>query len=635
MSTHNFGALCHKMRARLGWQQDYVLHRLKDYKPVINRIERGMVLPKPKARRKMLEVLKIPIGEEVIMHFDKQPSHVYLMRDELMQMTEYGLLDRAKELVRDFSLLPGFEGGKNLHFLLSQKAKLLEQLNHPPDEVFPLVRQGLELTGCKYNNPGPNQDILIFEELDLLHTLAKLYAKSGNRKQAIKILSDVLAGMQSMPNLAREKERRVVPVIISLISNHIEEGNYAQALDLCELGVHTSAMWCGGEGIPDVLLHKAYALQETGQNHGCRNVLTSCLAGFLLAGEKNKAAKVMQAAREDFKIQLDTQGMEELDIPERRRRAYARGSIPKTDSVGRMISIWRDEIGLATTKLSEGICSASNLSRIENGGIRGSVYQIEPLFQRLGRDPELYCNFFLKMDDFEAKELQGTILMHIIHGKHADASDLLQKLKRHRAYGSKTNLQFVLMAEADIYAATEDSDSDEVVRKNLEALRITRPKYNEEEIADYALTHTESILISTLASEYGKNDQLKRASKMYEALAKNLERRYVDEREKSRMYASVLHCQSSYLAKLGRRTEAMEVIAVAEEFERNTSGLSILPLLAGNKAYNLHAFGKKDESLKYFALAYHGFSMFEAYGKKQHMEITRNAVAQKFDIKLH
>jgi len=627
-----------KLRQRKGWQQFKLLEEFEKfgyYDPVIHRLEVGEMLPQSDTLPGVLDVLGLPVEEFLCPYLEDCPMELYIMRDLLIQALDNRDLETAELLLGKISLLDSMKNPTDLQFFLSQKAKMLELKGEPTDEIMDLVIEGLKQTFDDFNEDSPDNKILVFEEPELFHTLAKLYAHNGDLHRAIRVLKDICVGLQLLPTGERERDRRLTPVMLSLADFLLQNGEYEEALRACEAGIRFSAMRSLGQGTPELLRIKAKTLLALGKGHECEHLLIQAYVLYLLSGENKEAETLLAEAKEVWGVSVAIHGIEKLDIPQREIIPYARGKLVECDNLGGMIRAFRIETGLTQKELCQGICSVSALSKLENNETkRGDMHIIEPILQRLGRDPLLYCNFLLNRKDFEAKELRDKIHLLLIHQKYDQAKKDLEKLKTYKAYQLRVNLQFIKRAEIALLVHEQKITSTEIENMLLDALRLTCPNFNEDDIRRYPLTHDESIIISSLAAHFMETSDPRRASKIYEALIDNLNRRYVDEYEKARMYSTVMFDYSTCLGRMDRRLEALEVIKKAEAFDRNRGRLPTLASLSFNKAYNMLMRGHNEESLSHFVLAYYGFAVYKDYGKTTHMKITRDFIKKTFDVEL-
>ena len=630
-----FGNTIKELRLRKEWNQKKFLEELDAYSPSVYRLEYGELIPEDKNKRKVLDVLDAPMEELVCPHLDSQPMKVYQLRYRLHQALDDNDLLEAERVFNEVSALMNQEGPVNRQYVLSQKTRILELRGKNPSHILPLVIGGIKETYREFNENSPGTDVLLFEEADLFHTLARLYARLGRHGDSIRILRETFIGLQKLPISERERDRRALPLLMSLVGQLMLSGEYQEAVKYCEFGIKISAMRCFGNGMSDFLHLKADAMLKLAPDAKVDSLLRMAYAGYLLLGEKEKADKMLSDIRGAFGIAVNTYGMENAVMPLVKKVPYAMGLPPACKTIGEMLQKMRTDAGISLKELSQGICSLQNLSKIENGEIKGNMYYFEPILQRLGRQPSLYCNFFLLRKDFEAVGLRDMIHLLLIHRKYEEAAKALEKLKTYKSFQSKANLQFVLDVEITLqHRLYGNLNPLEHEKKLLETLRLSCPEFDETRIRNYALTHVESILINKLANLYMRSKDYDRAANIFESLIANLDRRYVDEYEKARMYAAVMYNYSTCLGRAGRRREALEVVEKALLFEQSKGSLSMLPVLVFNKAYNICMMGDETESLPYFALSYYGSCLFEDYGEAGSMEITRKFVFEKFGLSL-
>ena len=613
--------------------QDSVLDFILQGTIDLYRVEKGKMMPKEKTTKIYLEGLGLPMTQFSVFHLEDQPLEVYGIRYTLKQHLDFEQWDEAEILLEELLRYGGFEQGINHQFVLSVEARLMDGRDVPPDEVLPLVEDGLDITYENWRDVESEYKILIFEEPELFHVLAKQFENMGEWQRAIQIAIRALAGIVEYPGSGKERERMALPLVLTLARCQIGANMLDAALHTCERGLDLSARRHSGEGTIELLLLKADILLKMGRGGECGKILMMAFAGLILVGEKGKALEVREAAEKRFGVSLSTYGIEELDIPKRKLVPYKRGAIPKASHIGQAFGIFRTQTDLTASRLCHGICSVSNLTRIESGSVKPQIHIAVPILQRLGRDPYLYGSFFLTKDDYDASELRDKIHSLRVLRRYDEAEQALEQFKKYKLAKKGDNPQFVKCAEAQ-FAYQKDGDDAAYEKVLIDELLKTCKDYDELMISRLPLSHEESIIVNKLAAIYTRRGGHKKASRIYEALAENLDRRYVDEMEKERMYPSVLIGLSSALARNESQKEASEVIDKAERLSRSRPGLKNLTALAGNKGFNLNDLGEKDEALKHLVLAYFCFLMFQNYGFAQHVQITRDEVKFMFGVAL-
>ena len=624
-----------KLRKRKQWQQERLLDEMRYYSPSLHRLEKGELLPREDALKTVLNALEVPMQEMICPHLDDQPMNVYTLRYKLMQALDNKDRSEAEGLFDELSALKNSGSNVNRQFYLSQKARLLELQKQPDDVIISVVIEGIKLTYNNFNENSPGDMVLVFEEPGLFHTLARCYARIGRVREAIRIIEDTYKGLQYQPIGERERDLQTLPLLISLTNYYYYEKDYIKSLKSCELGLQLSASSYLGKSTPELLCMKADILSVTKRKNECNKLLKMAYAGYILMGEKHRAIEVLNKAKLEFGVEIDTYGTESLDIQPIQRSYYVQGEAIACKTIGEMIRTMRKQANLSLKDLSQGICSIANLGKIENDEIQGHIHYLEPILQRLGRDPLLYCNFFLSKNDFDARELRDSIHFNLSQRKIDEATVQLEKLKSYKAYKNKANHQFIKRVETEIFALSNNESHNETQKLLLEAIAITIPDFNEKNIEVYPLSLDESIIISELAASFMESGELKRAEKIYESLVINLNARYVDEFEKARIYDPLLANYSTCLGRMNKRYEALEVIEEAERFNRNRGRLSSLDLLAGNKGYNYMKLGDRDKSLSYLVLAYYCYSIFIDYEGDIGAQVSHSLIKENFDVNIN
>jgi len=626
------GEMIAKLRKRKQWQQEVLLEKMEYYSPSVYRLEKGKQHPGSDTLKIILKTFDVPMQEMICPHLENQPMHVYTLRYMLTQSLNNKNLQEAEELFNELSQIMNLDGKINQQFYLCRQAKIMELKNEIPDNIITVVTEGIKLTFENFDENSPGDVVLIFEEPELFHVLANCYAKKGKFGKAIKIITDTYNGLQLLPIGERERDRRILPMLISLTELYYKIEKYKKALNICETGLKLSASSYYGQYTPDLLYIKANILFKSNSDNEYKKIIKMVYAGYILLGEKQKALNIISEAKEKCNFEFETYGTENSKIPPFQKIPYSQGEMVACSTIGEMIRKLRKKAGLSLKELSQGICSIANLGKIENDEIQGHINYIEPILQRLGRDPLLYCNFFLSKDDFETRELRDSINLLISQRKYRKATKILNRLKKYKAYKSKANLQYIKSIEAEIFASNHQESHQETQKMLLDAIKITIPQFDESHIERYPLSLDESITISELAISVMESGDLERAANIYDSLINNLNRRFIDEHEKFRVYDSTIANYTTCLGRLNKRHKALDIIEEAEIFNRSRGRLMSLDLLIGNKAYNLLKLGFKEQSLSYFVLSYYCFAMFSEFGENENMKVSQRLIKENFEL---
>jgi len=622
------------LRGRKKWTQiKLLIANGEQYETELRLVEKGRTLPREENLKKLLRTLEAPKETIQCPPLENQPMNSYIMRYNLLQALINDDLPNALNFYAEIKALPNMDTPVNRQFLLSQHARILEKQGHSPGEILPQVMEALNLTYNNFNETSPGDTILLFEETELFHTLARMHIAQGNTPDAVRILIDLARGLLNMPIGAREKEKQLSPILLTLCTIYLKTQEYAKAIDACKQGIDVSNKRNGGRYSPQFLLMRAIAFANVGELNDARKHFQLAYMGNALLHENEKMKEVLEQAQK-YNISFNLYGVEKLILPPPEKELYKRGVPPQCHTLGDLIRILHEESGLTQKELCQGIVSPANFSKMKNNEIQAHVHYVEPLLQRLGRDPLLLCNFFLNKEDFDGRELRDKVHTLLVQGEHDKAEEALGELKKYKAYASRANLQFIKRVEIALYSIKHGLKNDDVPVMLIDAIHITCPKFDEQNIHKYPLTLDEFVLISHLAGCYLEMGETRRAANMYEKLIISLNNRYVDEEEKARTYAPAMNDLATCLGRLGLRKEALSIVDKAEKFNRNRGRLSSLPVLVGTKAYNKWELGQNDVAIPYFTMAYYGFHIFLPRYQR-FVEITQNLMKKEFDVDIY
>jgi len=566
---------------------------------------------------------------------DDQTTDALYLCDQLNQHLDRYDAERAGSILMQLEGMKGFDYGIFYQFICSKKARLWEQLGMPSSQIIPLIEAGLSVTLEKFDESLVDNIVLIKEEPELLHTRARLYVKDGDIDAALRLLAGMKNNLANLPIADREKECQFTPVLLSLSDCLMQTGDYVGVLEACNLGAKYSAARKQGRHNPDFELYRALALKGLGRTGECHPYLKHAYFGYMQLGEPEKAKKLHIKAIDDFGIQINNYGVDELELLQHPAVPYSRGEPIDCYSLGTMINALRDRESLSLSQLCRGICDKSTLLRIEKDELPGNFYTLEALMQRLGRDINVFQDFFLNTNDFWSMQHRDQIDWLLIARKYREAELLLKELESMGHFVKhRVNQQFIGMAKALMFASRSDSLPPELPVMLMEALKITYPKFTELYIDRYPLTYNEIFIINQYAGYYKDTGDASRAANIYKSLLHNLNERYVDEVAKARMFAAITLNYSSCLGLMGKRHKALAVISEAMEVERTHRRLTMLPGLSFNKGYNLLKLGKTKESIPYFAMSYYVADMFAPYDnvKAKGAEITKNLVKEEMGL---
>ena len=290
----------------------------------------------------------------------------------------------------------------------------------------------------------------------------------------------------------------------------------------------------------------------------------------------------------------------------------------KSVNISKVIQQRRTELGLTREQVCEGICSPMTLLRIEQGTNTPSKYILESISQRLGLSLERF-SYMLSDDDFELEELKRKAVEYSRQRKFIELKEIAEKIEKHPRFKEDNVLrQFVERLKISWEYRQENSDKLWIdVLENT--IKLTIPEYCEENIEKFSLSKEEVRLINAIANRYiDTGIDGERAISIYRKLLNNVEKNYLDGRDRHELIILLTYNLSRALGRMDYYKEALEVaekgLAVCGEYGTPRKYADLLM----NKGYGLCSIHRQQEGEFVLKTAY---NILKLIGNIQYCEI--------------
>lgn len=295
-----------------------------------------------------------------------------------------------------------------------------------------------------------------------------------------------------------------------------------------------------------------------------------------------------------------------------------------------LIKQLRKNNNLSQEQLSEGICTKDTLSRIERGLRRPDWYIFERLMQRLGEDPQKYFTDIATKKDKEILDVRDK-LKYLLRDKNIDeAETLIEELNNNKSFQEGSNLQFLLKSKATL--AFNKKDYHGMYNYAVDAIKITKPHFNEELIDTYILFYDEIIIINQIATAHFYISSTEKSTDTLLMLKASMDKGYIDYDEKIRTYITILYNITKNLGILKRYDECLEICDIGIELCQKYQNTYLHPMLLYYKACCLLYLEKKEEGISILEKAY---ALFIGYDRLTELAEIKSYVEKEFGIISH
>ncbi len=290
--------------------------------------------------------------------------------------------------------------------------------------------------------------------------------------------------------------------------------------------------------------------------------------------------------------------------------------------LGDVIRRRRLELGMTQEQLCEGICEPITVSRLENGKQTPSRSRISALLERLGLPGNRYYALLSKREQEESllrKEINDCVAR--FYQKEGDGKKLVWEQARRALDRLMAVLdpedtlakQFVLRSRALLGERGEAYPYEKQLEMLLEALRLTAPRFDPEEIGQLRYTWDEIQLINQIAMVYAMAGQRKTAIGLYGQLLK-----YLKKNMESKKYLCLVSFNyARELAASKRYEDAIEVAEIGRKTCVERGHYQFLPGLLAIEAECAYFLGNRDCSIELYCQAYY---LYEAIGDEHNLK---------------
>lgn len=300
--------------------------------------------------------------------------------------------------------------------------------------------------------------------------------------------------------------------------------------------------------------------------------------------------------------------------------------------LGDIIKRRRKELGLTQEELCEGICEPMTISRLENGKQTPTRNRINAILERLDLPADRYYALLSK-NEIEVEALQKEIVALNVRFEQAVGEEKREirkmTLREHRRLESladvddKLTRQFLLRSRI-ILGREEGPYSPEEQRKILlEAIRLTCPKFDFENIGNWIYTTDEIKIINQIANTYAEEKAHTSAITVYSQLYSYMEKRYRNSPTVRKHMAMVALNYAIQLDALKLFSKAIEIAEEGCRICLDYGHYLSLPGLLEVKAECFYFLGEEEKSKDLYFQAYY---LCKAVRNDHDMEIIRKEV---------
>ena len=302
-------------------------------------------------------------------------------------------------------------------------------------------------------------------------------------------------------------------------------------------------------------------------------------------------------------------------------------------TIGELIREARERQNYSQEELCYGICTASTLSRIENGQQVPGKKILEGLMQRLGAADRLF-HVYANKEERERYELEQQLARSLGDRDYGQAESLVSYMKKRIAKNpgkpSCRNMEEQYLAFATILIQKQKGKSAGWVLKGLlDAIHMTIPDFDGIHIKSKLLTYHEIAILNNIGCAYHSLGRVMDAVQLLLGLKEYMEQHNLGSVEMSLKYPMVLQNLSSWLGQEGMYQDALALCQAGIDYCIKYGKLHTFPMLLCNKACALAELGQYDMSKDNFVKS---IAIFQAINQQEHAEKVKAYASTHYGI---
>lgn len=302
------------------------------------------------------------------------------------------------------------------------------------------------------------------------------------------------------------------------------------------------------------------------------------------------------------------------------------------DTIGELIRDARERQKYSQEELSYGICTASTLSRIENGLQVPGKKILEGIVQRLGIEDRIY-NVYLCREEQEWCEAERQLTRCLGDRKFEQAEKLTDYLEKNLERTSdrrslKMEEQYLRFAKVLIQEHRGER-TEQVLEELLEIIRMTMPDFDGIHIRTRLLTYHEIVILNSIGCTYHNLKKLWEGLQLLFELKEYIENHTLKGEEMAVKYPMIVYNLSSWLGQEGRYQDALNLCQAGIEYCIEYGKLHTFPMLLFNKACALAELRQYDMSKESF---YQSAALFQAINQQERAEQVKRYASLYYGI---
>lgn len=456
------------------------------------------------------------------------------------------------------------------------------------EKSIAIIMRAIQITVSQFELEGIEKILFGRDEMLLILLLVEGYEQIGRKREARRLVYGLLKNIENR-NWDKEELVKIYPKVVWYCVRFLKEEDRYETVILLEkraveLLKENEVIFLMAELMASIV----WGLERRREVEGRQ----------LVRAENHECVRLKR------QIKVLEEIWEEYGNVSKESMIYCTNIQKDISASNEVIRKSRKNCGFSQEALSDAICTAENLSRIENGGISPEEKNYRSLMEKMHQAVERNRGI-IKVTDYELYEELRMVSKYASQMEYDKAQMLWRKLSRKIPRNSRENRQCILRYDTLISYGNKEIDWKEATRRYESALRETIPKFEKTDMAEWPLTRMEIFLLNNIASGYYVMGKKQQAKEILDSLKRAFDNSTVAIPYRITEYVVLLYNMAMVEKLEGNMQQAEELFEEGVRLELQAGRLTKVAKLLYGLGWTLQEEGKDEKARKRIKQAFH------------------------------
>lgn len=303
MALYIIGDFLKETRQRKGYTQEEVSFGICTTAS-LSRIENGVQTPSRYMLDKLLERLGMENNVFNIFVNKDEMEFYETMQTMSRNITDGDMVELEKQIKRLEKMTKNSTEIEKQSWFWA-KGVLLQKQGGSTEEVMELFMRAIHITLPIFDGKTPlKNNLLTFDEIIIINSIAILYAKDGKMSEAMKIGYWLMDYMEERMCDGKMKMKKY-PAIVYDLSNWLgKTGRFQDALEVTEKGINYCIKYGNLVALPLLLFNKACSLAELNEKEQAKEYFTQSIVVFQTMMKYDRAQMAIDCCKNQYGIEI-------------------------------------------------------------------------------------------------------------------------------------------------------------------------------------------------------------------------------------------------------------------------------------------------------------------------------------------